>query len=74
MNIHPSIFPKLIDKYNNGGIFGPRFYYEYLKSFGFSRGEARKIKKIIMNWIVETNYPIKFNNYDWLKHFNRKKG
>lgn len=54
MNPHPVIFPILIEKYNlGGGLFGSRYFYDYLSNFGVSRAEAKEIKQIIQKWIED---------------------
>lgn len=59
MNLHTSIFPKLIDLFNRS----PKKYYDYLYSFCFSRKEAKEILTIVNNWIIETNYHTYLNDH-----------
>lgn len=58
INPHPDIFPLLISLYNRH----PRLYYDYLGEW-LTRGEAKEVKKLIIKWIDETNYPIYLNQH-----------
>ena len=42
-NIHRSIYPKLIELWNKS----PKYYRNYLRYWGFTRGEQDKIRKKI---------------------------
>lgn len=46
-NVHPSIYPKLIDLWNKG----PRHYRDYLCGWGFTHGECEKILDKLREWV-----------------------
>lgn len=60
INIHPSIYPKLIRLWN----LGPRHYRDFLRSWHFSHGECEKILDKLQEWVkVQKDQNMYLNEY-----------
>lgn len=58
-NVHPSIYPKLIELWNRG----PRHYRNYLQYWNFTHGECEKILDKIQEWSKLNNKGEYLNEY-----------